>query len=51
MVALRSLGKQFTSIIGERGREEVGEARTGSASSEEIIPEERAKDLTPAKAS
>lgn len=47
MVAVRSLGKQFASIIGEKGREEIGEA---SASPESNL-DESASNLKPAKVS
>jgi ATP:ADP antiporter, AAA family len=50
MIAARSLGKQFASIIGEKGREEIGEAQI------DLVPagtvrEDLSNDLKPAKAS
>lgn len=51
MVAVRSLGKQFASIIGEKGREEIGEAQAQPVLQEENkISEETSNSLKPAKA-
>ena len=47
MVAVRSLGKQFASIVGEKGREEMGEAQILPIQESEDISD----DLKPAKAS
>lgn len=49
IIAARSLGKQFASIIGEKGREEIGEAQI-SPIQEEKIAEDTATSLKPAKA-
>jgi ATP:ADP antiporter, AAA family len=38
MVAVRSLGKQFASIIGEKGREEIGETQTVLQQEGELHP-------------
>jgi ATP:ADP antiporter, AAA family len=48
MVAVRSLGKQFTAIIGQKGREEIGEASIAS-SEEQRATKEDANNLRPAK--
>lgn len=45
MFAARSLGKQFAAIIGEKGREEIGEASASDSN------EESASKLKPVKAS
>jgi AAA family ATP:ADP antiporter len=50
MIAARSLGKQFASVIGEKGREEIGEAQIQIVQ-EEKIHENLSNDLKPAKAS
>lgn len=50
MFAVRSLGKQFASIIGEQGREEIGEAQHVPVL-EGKMPEEGKSLLKPAKAS
>ncbi len=49
MVAARSLGKQFAAIIGDKGREEIGEAQAQPLS--DTQPEDPSKELTPAKVS
>lgn len=51
VIAVRSLGKQFASIIGERGREEIGETQVSSSSQTENIPGETTQNLKPAKVS
>lgn len=50
MIAVRSLGKQFLAIIGEKGREEVGEAQHTPVH-ESKVANEGNNILTPAKAS
>lgn len=49
MIAARALGRQFASIVGEKGREEIGEAQASPQS--EIVPEESKSSLKPMKAS
>lgn len=48
MVAVRALGKQFTSIIGDQGREEIGEAVHAPISTEKL-PDEAKSMLHPLK--
>lgn len=51
MVAVRALGRQFTAIIGESGRAEIGEAQVlPSGGQESKIPGEVVGGLQPAKA-
>lgn len=52
VMGVRSLGKKFASIVGEKGREEIGEAARSPAPLQgERITEEGASNLQPAKAS
>ncbi len=49
MIAVRSLGRQFAAIAGEKGREEIGEAQI-SPLKEEQMTEDTAAKLKPVKA-
>jgi AAA family ATP:ADP antiporter len=49
MFAVRALGKQFASIVGEKGREEIGEERPYSIQ-ENPVPEDPSTGLKPANA-
>lgn len=56
MVAVRSLGKQFSSILGHKGREEIGEADTKPVPAPQadrvaVADEHAGASLQPAKAS
>lgn len=50
MVAVRSLGKQFAAIIGDKGREDIGEVSVAT-SNKNLQDENMTNGLTPAKAS
>ena len=52
MMAARSLGRQFASIVGDQGREEIGEVQHAAPlSTDKRAPDEAKSILTPVKAS
>lgn len=51
MIAARSLGRRFASIVDDQGREEIGEAHHVPVPEEKLMPEESKSILQPIKAS